>query len=341
MVKAGIIGLGGMGTGHLNNLIRFSKEGDVIKLIAACDIRPEAFEKKEQEFNIDLGESDDSYKDYQCYTDYEEMIEKEELDMVIIALPTYLHKEATIKCLEKGLNVLCEKPMGLNVQECEEMLAKSKEVGKRLMIGQVLRFWGSYEELKKAVDSKIYGEATSAAFFRGGALPAWGYEGWYYKRECGGGAMHDQHVHDVDMVQYLFGMPKAVSSVGKIIMPGSGHDSVSTNYIYDDYKVVNTQDDWMLQDDSFHMNFRVNFETATMWLRDDGLFICEKGGTPHPMECDTENAYYKEVKYLAQLIENPEMENTINPPEDSLNTVRLVCAEEDSADNHGRITEIR
>lgn len=209
------------------------------------------------------------------------------------------------------------------------------------MIGQVLRFWGSYEELKKAVDSKIYGEATSAAFFRGGALPAWGYEGWYYKRECGGGAMHDQHVHDVDMVQYLFGMPKAVSSVGKIIMPGSGHDSVSTNYIYDDYKVVNTQDDWMLQDDSFHMNFRVNFETATMWLRDDGLFICEKGGTPHPMECDTENAYYKEVKYLAQLIENPEMENTINPPEDSLNTVRLVCAEEDSADNHGRITEIR
>lgn len=60
--------------------------------------------------------------------------------------------------------------------------------------------------------------------------------------------MHDQHVHDVDMVQYLFGMPKAVSSIGKIILEGSGHDSVSTNYLYDDKKVVNAQDDWTMQD---------------------------------------------------------------------------------------------
>ncbi len=340
MIKAGLIGVGGMGTGHLNNLIRFSKEGEIIKLDAICDIRPEKFEQKAQDFNIDLGERDSSYQDYKCYVDYEEMIEKENLDLVIIALPTYLHKEATIRCLEKGINVLCEKPMGLNVKECEEMIAKSKEMGKRLMIGQVLRFWGAYEELKKAVDDRKYGGVTSSAFFRGGSLPKWSFEDWLYKRECGGGAMHDQHVHDVDMVQYLFGMPRAVSSLGKIIMPGSGHDSVSTNYIYDDDKVVNTQDDWMLQDNTFHMNFRVNFEKATMWLRDDGLFLCEEGGEPHIMECDGENAYYKEVKYFAHLIENPDMENTINPPEDSLETVRLVNAEENSADNHGKIIEL-
>lgn len=57
MVKAGIIGLGGMGTGHLNNLIRFSKEGDVIKLIAACDIRPEAFEKKNRNLILIQGKA--------------------------------------------------------------------------------------------------------------------------------------------------------------------------------------------------------------------------------------------------------------------------------------------
>lgn len=340
MVRAGLIGIGGMGGGHLNNLLRFSEEGEIIQLAAVCDIRPERFENKQQDFNIDLGEAKTDYHDYRCYTDYEEMIDKEELDMVIIALPTYLHKEATIKCLTKGIHVLCEKPMGMDVAECEEMIAKSKETGKQLMIGQVLRFWGTYEELKKAVDSKKYGEVTSAAFFRGGSLPQWSYQNWLYKRECGGGAMHDQHVHDVDFVQYLFGMPQAVSSLGKIIMKGSGHDSVSTNYIYEDDKVVNTQDDWMLQDDTFHMNFRVNFETATMWLKDDGLFLCEEGGKPHPVDCDNENAYYKEAKYFAQLIENPQMENTINPPEDSLETVRLVCAEEKSADNHGKIIEI-
>lgn len=340
MVNAGIIGLGGMGSGHLNNFIRLSNEGDVITLKAVCDVRPECFERKNVDFNIDMGKADGSYTDYNCYTDYEEMIDKENLDMVVIALPTYLHKEATIKCLEKGINVLCEKPMGLNVAECEDMIKKAKETGKRLMIGQVLRFWGSYEELKKAVDSKIYGDVIGAWFFRGGSLPKWSFEDWLYKRECGGGAMHDQHVHDVDMVQYLFGMPKAVTSLGKTVMPGSGHDSVSTNYIYDDNKAINTQDDWIMQDESFHMNFRVNFEKATMWLKDNGLFICKEGETTHPMECDTENAYYKEVKYFAQLIENIEMKNTINPPEDSLETVRLVNAEEESADNNGAIIKL-
>lgn len=340
MVKAGLIGIGGMGRGHLANLVRFTNEGEIIKLVAACDIDPARFENGERKFNIDIGGDAIDFSKFACYTDYEEMIEKEELDMVIIALPTYMHKDATLKCLDKGINVLCEKPMGLNPEECEIMMAKAKEVGKRLMIGQVLRFWGEYEVLKEYVDNKTYGEVTGAYFFRGGSLPVWCYEGWLFKRECGGGATHDQHVHDVDMVNYLFGLPKAVSTVGKIILPGSGHDSVSTNYIYDDNKVVNAQDDWTMQDDVFHMNFRVNFEKGTMQLRDDGLYVAGEGEVPHKVEVDTENGYYKEAKYFATLIENPDMVNTVNPPEASMDTIRLVCAEEYSADNHGAVTEI-
>ena len=190
------------------------------------------------------------------------------------------------------------------------------------------------------IDSKKYGECTGAFFFRGGSLPVWCYERWLFKRECGGGAMHDQHVHDVDMVQYLFGMPKAVSSIGKIILEGSGHDSVSTNYLYDDKKVVNAQDDWTMQDNVFHMNFRVNFEKGTLQLRDDGLYASGEGEVPQKVECDTENGYYKEVKYFATLVENPDMVNTINPPEASMDTIKLVCAEEESADNFSKIVEL-
>ena len=143
------------------------------------------------------------------------------------------------------------------------------------------------------------------------------------------------------MVNYLFGLPTAVSTVGKIIIPGSGHDSVSTNYIYEDNKVVNAQDDWTMQDDVFHMNFRVNFEKGTLQLRDDGLYASGEGEKPTKVECDKENGYYKEAKYFATLIENPDMVNTINPPEASMDTIKLVCAEEYSADNHGKVTEIK
>lgn len=135
-------------------------------------------------------------------------------------------------------------------------------------------------------------------------------------------------------------MPKAVSSIGKIILEGSGHDSVSTNYLYDDKKVVNAQDDWTMQDNVFHMNFRVNFEKGTLQLRDDGLYASGEGEVPQKVECDTENGYYKEVKYFATLVENPDMVNTINPPEASMDTIKLVCAEEESADNFSKIVEL-
>lgn len=89
------------------------------------------------------------------------------------------------------------------------------------------------------------------------------------------------------------------------------------------------------------MNFRVNFEKGTLQLRDDGLYASGEGrGSSKGLVCDTENGYYKEVKYFATLVENPDMVNTINPPEASMDTIKLVCADEESADNFSKIVEL-
>lgn len=113
-MRAGLIGIGAMGRGHLSNFVRFNEEGNLIKLVAVCDIDESRFGKKDGTLNIsgiDGGGFD--FSRFSCYTDVDEMLEKEELDFVSIIIPTYLHHDIAIKCLDAGLHVFCEKPMAL------------------------------------------------------------------------------------------------------------------------------------------------------------------------------------------------------------------------------------
>lgn len=340
MLRTALIGVGAMGRGHLENLIRFTNEKEVITLAAICDIRPERLAGEKSDFNLDVGSSDIDFSALKRYTDMDELLEKEQLDLVVLALPTYLHCEATVKCLKKGINVFCEKPMARNAKECETMINTAKECGKQLMIGQCLRFWGEYEYLKHIVESGEFGKPVGAYFYRGGETPIWSYNNWLLKRELGGGALCDQHVHDIDMINYLYGMPKAVSAVGKNLYEGSGYDSVSANYIFDESEkfAANAQDDWAINGFPFAMTFRANFENGTV-IMDGGLKACKRGGQIFEPEYDRENAYYKELKYYANCIING-TENTINPPSASLNTIRIMEAETLSADKNGAVVEI-
>lgn len=340
MLKAGLIGLGGMGRGHLNNYIRIMKEQGPIELVAVCDVDPEKFKDIKVDFNIKgvVGESYDLSM-FRQYTSADEMIANEKLDLVTIAIPTYLHAPMTVKCLNAGINVFCEKPMAITVEDCQLMIDTAKKNGKQLMIGQCLRFWGEYVAAKKILDSGELGEVTGGYFWRGGGAPGWCFENWYFRAECGGGCLRDQHVHDVDMIQNLFGMPKAVSTLGKSVLTPGAFDSVTTNYIYDGSFAINAQDDWSLDGHDFDMTFRINCEKGSMYMDRDGFRVCRHGEAPFTPEYDHDNAYYKEILYLADCIINGK-ENTVNPPEASLNTIRIVNAEEKSAHALGQVTGI-
>lgn len=342
MLKAALIGIGAMGRGHLDNYIRLKKENNPdIELVAVCDVDPKKFENIKIDFNLeDIGNSDYDFSAFRCYTNVDEMLEKEELDLVSIALPTYLHCEYTVKCLDKGINVFCEKPMALNPAQCQEMIDASKRNNKKLMIGQCLRFWGEYEVVKEIIDSGKYGKPIAGYFFRGGGTPLWSFENWLCRRECGGGALLDQHVHDVDTINYFFGMPKAVMSIGRIVIEGSGYDTVTTNYIFDDLKAVNAQDDWVMEGGGFSMVFRINFERGTAVMNERGFQVAGKDEKFHTPEYDKENAYYKEIKYFADCIIN-DKPILINPPEESMNTIKIVQAEIESADKGGTIVDVK
>lgn len=330
-LKIGLIGLGGQGRAHAKGLMAPPADFPG-ELVAVCDIREDRFCKIAQDFNISEAKSQIGFEAYHCYTDMDEMLAKETLDLVIVALPTYLHKEATIKLLCGGVHVLCEKPMALTAEDCEEMIRTAKDCGRELMIGQCLRFWDEYVILKGLIDSGKYGKVRAGMFYRGGATPRWSYQNWYLHKEKGGGAILDQHIHDVDMIQYLFGMPQAVSTSGKILYEDTMYDTLCTNYLYENGPLIFSHNDWTLSTPFSH-GFRVNFDTATLEMGKGGLFLTEEGQKTEKVEFERHSALLAETKYMIEVI-NGVHANERNTPEMSMRTIRIVRAEVESAD-HG------
>ena len=155
------------------------------------------------------------YGDAVIYDDFDKMLAEANLDAISLTLPTPLHVPLTIKALQAGVSVLCEKPMALNAAECDKMLKAANRApeGTKLMVAHCLRFWPSYVYLKKLVDSKKYGKVIAASFRRFSAPPGWQKgTNWFADESKSGGMALDLHIHDTDMVNFLFGMPKAVTS---------------------------------------------------------------------------------------------------------------------------------
>lgn len=342
-LKAAVIGIGSMGRGHVEVYRRFEREDGPVELVAVCDIDEEKLSgRKTTELNLsNVGKQSVDYEKYRKYTSYEKLFaEEKELDYVDIVLPTYLHADAAVKAMESGFNVFCEKPMALNTELCGKMIEASERTGKKLMIGQCLRFWGVYEYLKQCVEDKRYGNVVCAYFFRGGGTPLWSYQNWLLQREKGGGGLFDQHVHDVDMVHYLFGMPESVSSSGITVYNGSGHDAVSTNYYFKDSKVVNVQNDWTINGEfGFGYSFRVNFEKGALVMNNDELTVYPHDGAKFVPDIRKESAYYKEISYFAKCVaEDKPVE--MSSPASCADTIRIVSAEAASADARGAVTRV-
>ncbi|MFP4382282.1 MAG: Gfo/Idh/MocA family protein [Candidatus Sumerlaeia bacterium] len=154
------------------------------------------------------------------YTSPEKMLKEEELDIVSIATPNKFHKPLTIKALDAGCNVLCEKPMAMNAREAQAMLDKAKAVGKRLMINFSYRFteqaWALKQQVEKGILGDIYFGRT--IWLRRRGMPRFG--GWFgQKALSGGGPLIDLGVHRLDLALWLMGYPKPIWVMGRAWSP--------------------------------------------------------------------------------------------------------------------------
>ncbi|CAG7618192.1 Gfo/Idh/MocA family protein [Paenibacillus allorhizosphaerae] len=339
MLKIGLIGLGYMGRMHFSCYKKLEEASADARLTAICDGDALKFQGIFAGGNIQVPSGQFDFSPYRQYTDIDRMLEEEELDMVDIALPTYLHAEVAVKALNKGIHVLCEKPMALTSAQGEAMIRAAEQSGKKLMIAQCLRFWPEYEYLKETVESGRYGKVLGAYFFRGGHPPKWTFNDWMIKESTSGGGLLDLHIHDVDLVHWLFGKPQSVSTIARSVLPESAYDILSTNYLFDDNKVVNTQIDRSLGGEfGFEMAYRVNFEGGNLLFENRVLKDNPNDGKGFVPQLPAENGYYREIRYFIDAVQHDKPIER-SAPHDSLMTLKIVEAEKRSADSGGiRVT---
>lgn len=198
MVKFGIIGVGNMGAGHLRTFHDGKVKNGVVSAIADLN------EKKIEAAKASCP------GDYACYASGAELIDRADVDAVIIAVPHYQHPELSIRALNKGLHVICEKPAGVytkQVKEMNEVAAKSDKLF-TLMYNQ--RTNPLYIKMRELVHSGEIGEIRRVNWI----ITNWFRTQYYYDSGSwratwsgeGGGVLMNQCPHQLDLLQWICGM---------------------------------------------------------------------------------------------------------------------------------------
>ncbi len=207
-VRVGVVGVGGMGGSHAAKL----RDGVIPRatLGAVCDANPVHFDK---------------FPDAPSFTDFEAMLDSDEVDAVVIATPHYFHTTQGVAALERNIPTLTEKPIAVDKADAEKMIAaweKHKPVF-AAMFNQ--RTNPLYKKLRELLQDGTLGEVrrvtwvitnwfrTEAYYASGGWRATWGGEG--------GGILVNQCPHNLDLFQWLFGMPTSVTALAKY---GKYHD---------------------------------------------------------------------------------------------------------------------
>ena len=141
-INVAVIGVNGFGRAHL----RAFDANKNANLVAVCDINEEYAKELGEKYNV-------AYT-----TSFDEILENSEIDAESIALPDQLHAEYVTRALRAGKDVLCEKPLALNLEHCREMIRVAKETGRYLMVGQICRFTPGFVMAKKIIDEGTIGE---------------------------------------------------------------------------------------------------------------------------------------------------------------------------------------
>ncbi len=296
-LKVGVIGLGSMGSTHLDIYSQISE----VEVVAVADPKKNRLDgSSKAEGNIS-GQAQGSVVGFEAkkYLDGMDLIDDPDIELVDICVGTNLHFVFVEAALAKGKHVLVEKPLARTYDEAKKIVELALNSSTNIMSAMCLRYWPAWVWLKKVIDNKQYGRCLSLTCKRQTSHPP----GTFYSNddECGG-ALLDLHVHDTDFINYCFGMPKAVFSQG-YKGPSGGIDHVATHYIYDQSQnapLVTAEGTWTMQEGyGFNMSYTANFEKATAcYLLDDEetLTLFRSSYEPEIIKLDEGMGYEFEIR---------------------------------------------
>lgn len=196
-IRIGIIGLGNIGTTHVQRFLDGKVPGAV--LAAMCDASPAALAR---------------FPQVKGWTSSADLIRSGEIDALIIATPHFLHTAVGIDALRHGLHVLCEKPLAVHKADCERLLAAHTNPKQVFGVMFDTRTEPRYRQLRDFIRSGQLGRIRRINWI----LTGWFRSNTYYASSAwratwageGGGMLVNQLPHDLDLFQWIFGLPKRV-----------------------------------------------------------------------------------------------------------------------------------
>lgn len=189
-VKVGFVGVGGIATVHLKNVAN----NEDAEIVAVCDISEENAKKQGEAFGAAI------------YTDFQEMIDQEELDALFVSIPPFAHGDIEQRAVAKGIHLLVEKPVELDLAAAQEKAEIIKASGLINASGYCLRYLDTVQKAKEYLaDKKI-------AMVRGQYLSGFVETPWYRVESKSGGQLVEQATHVLDLMRYLAGDIDKVSA---------------------------------------------------------------------------------------------------------------------------------
>ncbi len=194
-MKYALIGCGRISPNHI-----VAAQRNNLDIVALCDIVEHNMKDKIVKFKLS--------KSVKCYTNYIEMLQNEELDIVAIATESGKHAQIALDCMKIGhVNLIIEKPIALSLEDADKIIAMAAETGVKVCACHQNRFNKSIQKIREAVEMERFGR-----MLYGTAHIRWARDYEYYARakwrgtwEQDGGALMNQCIHNIDLLRWMMG----------------------------------------------------------------------------------------------------------------------------------------
>ncbi|MEF9941972.1 MAG: Gfo/Idh/MocA family oxidoreductase [Lachnospiraceae bacterium] len=195
-MKCALIGCGRISTNHVKAMINNKSE-----IVAVCDVVPEHMESVLAKHDL---QGDVSIK---RYTDYQKMIEENEIELIGIATESGNHAEIALYCIEHGIHLIIEKPMAMSIEDANKIIERSEAKGVKVSACHQNRFNVAVQEMRNAIDMGRFGKIS-----HGSIHVRWNRNQGYYTQAPwrgtwaqDGGALMNQCIHGIDLLRWMMG----------------------------------------------------------------------------------------------------------------------------------------
>lgn len=192
--KVGIIGCGAILPRHLEAINSNSN----FELKALCDIQYSLVKNLSEKYKVE------------GYTDYKELVTSKNVNFVVIATPNSLHFEQSIFSLENNCDILVEKPVSFEEKDIESIIQTSKKFNQKAYCVLQVRLNPTVLLTQKILNHGLLGKIRGVSFIQRWQRPLEYFTGWRAIPEIGGGTLHECGIHYLDILQFLFGVPKVL-----------------------------------------------------------------------------------------------------------------------------------